>query len=128
MKTAVSEINAEFAAVESPVPVGDIVNETVAAASALGTLNSKPTEPYESDAVGGALRTAIATTLELSDAHLALAAYLDLHDDTSEIAYNASMATHDHAITLSNQLVTPLLAEEPYESRRSTSPSPSISA
>jgi hypothetical protein len=53
MKTAVSEINAEFAAVESPVPVGNIVNETVAAASALGTLNSKPTEPYESDAVGG---------------------------------------------------------------------------
>ena len=32
----------------------------------------------ESDAVGGALRTAIATTLELSDSHLALAAYLDL--------------------------------------------------
>jgi ferritin len=61
----------------------------------------------ESDAVGGALRTAIATTLELSDAHLALAAYLDLHDeDSAEISYNMSMATHDHAITLSNQLVT----------------------
>ena len=61
----------------------------------------------ESDAVGGALRTAIATTLELSDAHLALAAYLDLADDpTAEVAYNTSMATHDHAITLSNQLVT----------------------
>ena len=61
----------------------------------------------ESDAVGGALRTAIATTLELSDAQLALAAYLDLHGDTTaEVVYNASMATHDHATTLSNQLIT----------------------